>query len=90
MAKHLKISFPEKCIGCELCVAKTQMELNKVGLDGALIRIFKERREGFNQLVFSIQIDPTVNKMAIEKIKEICPTKVFTIEEQKEDASLLD
>lgn len=77
----LKISFPEKCIGCELCVAETQRQLNKVGLEGALIRILKEN-------AFSVQIDANVNKLNLQKVMGICPTGVFTIEEKEEDDGL--
>jgi ferredoxin len=88
MPKYLKVVFPEKCIGCELCVAETQRQLNNIGFEGALIRIFKEQKEGGEGLVFSIQIDPRVNELDLEKIKEICPTKVFSIEEQDENDGL--
>jgi NAD-dependent dihydropyrimidine dehydrogenase PreA subunit len=78
LKKFLKVSFPEKCIGCELCVAETQRQLNIAGLEGSLIRILKEN-------AFLVQVDPGINKLNIQKIIEICPTGVFTIEE-KEDA----
>jgi NAD-dependent dihydropyrimidine dehydrogenase PreA subunit len=74
----LKISYPEKCIGCELCIAETQRQLNKVGLEGALIRILKEN-------AFSVQLDPSVTKLNLQRIIEICPTGVFTIEEGEND-----
>lgn len=82
MSKFLKISFPEKCIGCELCIAETQRQLGKIGLEGALIRILKEN-------AFSVQIDPSVNKLTLQKIVESCPTGVFTIEKKEEDNGLV-
>jgi NAD-dependent dihydropyrimidine dehydrogenase PreA subunit len=81
MAKILKISFPQKCIGCELCVMETQRQLKKFGLEGSLVRVFKERDESSDKMVFSVHLDPQVQKMDVQKIKNICPTGVFTIEE---------
>lgn len=82
MSKFLKVTFPEKCIGCELCVAETQRQLNKIGLEGALIRILKEN-------AFLVQIDPAVNKLNLQKVMGICPTGVFTIEEKEDDDGLV-
>ena len=88
MAKFLKVSFPENCIGCELCVAETQRQMQKVGLDGALIRVFKDRKDSSDVIVFSIELDPRVNSIDIEKIIEICPTKVFTVEDKEDENGL--
>ncbi|HDQ88741.1 MAG TPA: hypothetical protein ENN92_01175 [candidate division WWE3 bacterium] len=63
--------LPQKCVGCELCVAESQRQLNKLGLEGAFIRIF---RDGTS---FSIVLDPQVNTLDVEKIKSICPAFVF-------------
>ncbi len=81
MAKRLTIAFPEKCIGCELCVLETQRQLKLVGLEGALIRIFRSKKDDKAFLEYSISMDPHVNELNIEKIKKICPTGVFEISE---------
>ena len=77
MAKNLKVSFPQKCTGCELCVFEAQSQLKKVGLEGALIRIFKKREDGKKFLEYSINLDPRINKLDVERIKTICPTQIF-------------
>ena len=83
MAKVLKVTFPEKCIGCDLCVLEAQKQLKKVGLDGAPLRVFrnKEERILLGDITFAIDMDPQVNDLKIEKIEKICPTGVFTVEE---------
>lgn len=78
----LKAKFPERCIGCEMCVFEAQRQLGKVGLENSPIRIM--HREGES---FSVHIDPEANELDIEKIKSICPTLVFTIEEANEEFS---
>lgn len=83
MAKNLKVSFPQKCTGCELCVFEAQRQLKKVGLEGALIRIFKKREEDKKFLEYSIELDPHINKLDVERIKNICPTEVFEITEEE-------
>ncbi|MFZ5424484.1 MAG: hypothetical protein ACOZAO_01670 [Patescibacteria group bacterium] len=75
----LKASFPEKCIGCELCVMEAQRQLEKVGLEGALIRVLRNSKT--SELMFYIDIDPQINNFDIQEIKKICPTLVFTVEE---------
>lgn len=94
MAKVLKITFPEKCIGCELCVFEAQRQLNLIGLDASLIRIFKNKEDQIilGEVTFTIDMDPKVNDLKIDKIREICPTGVFTIEEvdEKEEGQLLE
>jgi len=85
MAKNLKVSFPQKCTGCELCVFEAQRQLKKVGLEGALIRIFKKREEGKKFLEYSIDLDPRLNSLDVERIKNICPTEVFEITEEEND-----
>jgi NAD-dependent dihydropyrimidine dehydrogenase PreA subunit len=40
MSKTLKAVRPEKCNGCELCVLESQRQLEKVGLEESLIRVF--------------------------------------------------
>lgn len=77
--KILKVSFAYRCIGCELCVMEAQRQLSKAGLEGSLIRVFKEPTK--DTLTFSINMDPHINKLDIQKIKSICPTTVFSVEE---------
>jgi len=83
MAKILKVSFPQKCIGCEICVFEAQRQLKKVGFEGSLIRIFRNKNEGKEFLEYSIDIDPRLNNLNIESIKSICPTEVFEIMEEE-------
>jgi ferredoxin len=93
MVKLLKISFPEKCIGCELCILEVQRQLNKVGLDGSPIRIFrnKEERILLGEVTYTIELDPSVGNLKLEGIKKACPTGVFTIEDvEKPEDSLLE
>lgn len=109
MAKKLRITFPQKCIGCELCVMEIQRQLGRVGLEGSLIRVFKnpsmetiafdytedESDGSFSSksdptLVYTIELDPKTNQYSIEKIKNICPTGVFTIEEGELDDDFLN
>lgn len=77
MHKILKVMLPQKCIGCELCVFEAQRQLGKMGPEGAFIRIFRDTAS------FSIVLDPQVNTLDIEKIKEICPVGVFEILESE-------
>jgi hypothetical protein len=84
MAKILKAAFPNNCIGCELCVFETQRQLNKLGLEGSLIRVLKKLDHTENSLEYQLAIDPKINDLDIEKIKNICPKAVFAIEEQDE------
>uniref|UniRef100_A0A7C4Y2N3 Ferredoxin n=1 Tax=candidate division WWE3 bacterium TaxID=2053526 RepID=A0A7C4Y2N3_UNCKA len=84
MGKVLKATFKKNCIGCELCIFEAQRQLNKVGLEGSPIRVFREKRSE-EKTVYSIDIDPKVNKIDLEKIVAICPTMVFTIEEEMEE-----
>ncbi len=73
--KILRISAPEKCIGCELCVFAVQRMLNKVGVASTPIRILTSGDK------FSIHVDPSVNELDIKKITEICPKGCFSVEE---------
>lgn len=82
MPKILKSTFPNKCIGCELCVAEVQQQLGKVGLEGALIRVFRSKKDNSEYLEFKIEIDPRVKALDMEKIQEICPNNVFEIVEE--------
>jgi NAD-dependent dihydropyrimidine dehydrogenase PreA subunit len=82
MAKVLKATFKENCIGCELCVYEVQRQLGKVGLEGSPVRIFRERHGG--KFSYAIDIDHKVNKLDVEKIVRVCPTMVFSIEDTEE------
>lgn len=92
MSKVLKITFPEKCIGCELCVYEAQRQLKKIGLDGSPVRIFrnKESNSIFGNITFEIDIDNTITKLDVKKISNICPTEVYTIEEVEKEEKLLN
>lgn len=94
MAKVLKVTFLQKCIGCELCIFEIQRQLNKVGLEGSPIRIFKsaDPNDLLGEIVFKVELDPVINEYDIKKLVEICPTQVFTIQEidSKEEGTLLE
>lgn len=83
MGKILKATFKKNCIGCELCVFEVQRQLGKVGLEGSPIRVFREKGEK-EKIVYTIDIDPSVSKLNVERIESVCPTMVFTIEEESE------
>ena len=83
MAKILKVKFPEKCNGCELCVMEVQRQMGKIGLDGSLIRILRENDSG--GLLFVVDMDPKINEVNIEEIVKICPTGVFEISDLVEE-----
>jgi len=80
--KELKALYTERCIGCEMCTIECQHQLKKTGLEGSLIRIFrKKQKEG---LSFVVDIDPRVNRLNLENIKNSCPQGVFSIEDSDE------
>lgn len=86
MAKILKPTQINKCIGCELCVFEAQRQLKKVGLEDSLIRVFRKKVPEKQNLEFELEIDPRINILDIEKISSICPREVFEIlEEPKND-----
>lgn len=87
MSKILKVTFPENCIGCELCVFEAQKQLNKVGLNGSFVRVFKTKVD--HGLEFHVEIDPQVNELDIKKIAKSCPKSVFTIEERSDEDGLI-
>jgi ferredoxin len=89
MAKKLTVQFPEKCIGCELCVMEVQRQLSRVGLDDSLIRIFKKYDEAKKESRYEILLDPRVQETDIEMIAKICPTAVYSIEESEETHEFL-
>lgn len=84
MPKVLIVKQREECNGCELCVMEAQRQLKKVGLNDSLIRIFRKSDPEKDTLQFSIEIDPRIEILDIEKIKNICPKLVFEIEEREE------
>lgn len=86
MAKILKPTQINKCIGCEMCLFEAQRQLKKVGLEDSLIRVFRKKVPEKQNLEFELEIDPRINILDIEKISSICPRNVFEImEEPKND-----
>lgn len=83
MSKMLRALFPEKCVGCEMCLMRMQMMLGKQGLSESLVRIFRDGKK------FSVDLDPRINKLDIEEISKICPAGVFTVIEEKEGTGLV-
>lgn len=86
--RSLVASLPNKCTGCELCVFEAQRQLSKVGLEGSFIRIFREPEKNTGFLKFSIDLDPQVEKLDLEKIKSVCPNGVFDIIEEEMENGL--
>ncbi len=82
MAKTLKATCSERCIGCELCVYEIQQQIKKAGLEGSLIRVFRNKSKNGKTLEFSIEIDPRIKNLNIARIRDICPQKVFELTEQ--------
>lgn len=60
-------------MGCEMCVLEAQRQLGKLGLEGSFIRIFREGNK------FSIVLDPQVNTLDVEKIRDACPQGVYEV-----------
>lgn len=87
MTKILKVKFPDQCNGCELCVMEVQRQLKRVGLEGSLIRVFRDHSKT-GDIEFAIELDPRLNTLDIESIKNICPKNVFAITEE-ENAGLI-
>lgn len=81
MAKILVAKHSEKCNGCELCLIELQQQLEKLGLEDSLIRIFVTKETGKEYPAYTPEIDPRVNSLDIESVKKICPKLVFEIEE---------
>jgi len=79
MPKILKVKFPKDCNGCELCVMEVQRQLKKVGLEGSMIRILRDKG------AFSVDIDPHVLDLDLGSIEKICPKANFSVEEVEED-----
>jgi ferredoxin len=85
MSKSLKAAQPDKCNGCELCSLESQRQLKKVGLEESLIRIFRKKGADPQTIDNSVEIDPRVNMLNTDKIREICPRNVFEIVEEGEN-----
>lgn len=85
MAKILKPTQINKCIGCELCLFEAQRQLKKVGLEDSLIRVFRKKSPEKQNTEFELEIDPRINILDIEKISSICPREVFEILEEPKD-----
>jgi hypothetical protein len=77
MGKLLKATQPEKCTGCELCILEAQRQLGRVGTEDAPIRIFRDLEQEDDGPAFSIEIDPRINSLDTEKIRNICPRDVL-------------
>ena len=88
MAKVLKVSFPNRCNGCELCVLAIQRQFNRTGLDGSLIRVFRKKEA--DGIVYSIEMDPSINSYDIASIAKACPTGVFEIAEEINEEQFLN
>jgi hypothetical protein len=79
MSKILKVEFPDKCNDCELCVFEVQRQLNKIGLEGALVRILKNKPDSAKSTDFFIELDPRVSELDLDKILAVCPRGAFKI-----------
>jgi len=77
MSKILKVVLSQKCVGCEMCVFEAQRQLGKVGLEESFIRIFHNKEN--DKTTFLVVLDPQVNTLNVEKIKNICPQGVFEV-----------
>ena len=77
MSKILKVTNEKACIGCDLCVLLSSRLVNqKLSINKSPIDV---KRVGRNYLV---TIAPGVSINA-EKIVNICPTGVFSLENDK-------
>lgn len=85
MSKTLKATQPDKCNGCELCSLEAQRQLKKVGLEESLIRIFRKKGEDPLTIDNSVEIDPHVNMLNVDKICDICPKGVLEIVDEEEN-----
>jgi len=66
-----------------MCVLETQRQLKKVGLEGSLIRIFRNSSGVNKALEYSVEIDPKINNLDIEKIKNSCTRGVINVVEEE-------
>ncbi len=83
--KTLKVKFQSSCVGCDLCVFEAQRQFKKVGFEGSLIRVLKNKQENDEKMSFYVELDPRINKLDVEKIAKICPKAVFEISEEETD-----
>lgn len=60
--------------------------MHKVGLEGSLVRVFADQNN--EEISFTIELDPRINRLDIEKIMQICPRNVYEITED-ENAGLI-
>lgn len=92
MAKVLKIKLPQKCIGCELCVFEAQRQLERVGFDDSPIRVFRNTSKAslVDSTEYVIELDSKVNELNLRNLVDICPTGVFSIEDEDEDEKVLE
>jgi Fe-S-cluster-containing dehydrogenase component len=85
MAGIIKVRTDRKCIGCELCVMEVQRQLQKIGLEGSPIRIFRNSTPTSTEIEFTVELDPNTSGLDLQKVVRICPTSVFEI--TKEDST---
>lgn len=83
--KKLKVLNIKKCTGCELCVMESQRQLKRATLQDSLIRVFKNKKENSEYLQYSVELDPQIDTLNVEKIREICPTRVLEIVEEQNE-----
>ena len=86
MKKKLVAKNNQDCIGCELCVMEAQMQLKKVGSEGALIRILRTGKKG-EYPMYSPDVDPRISALDVEKIQKACPKGVYEIQETQDHES---
>lgn len=88
MAKVLKALYLKRCTGCELCVLEAQRQLKKIGLDQALIRVFRNKESKAEYPEHNIELDPRINALDTAKICKICPTQVLDLVEETDNDGL--
>jgi len=84
MGKILKVIFPEKCMGCELCVMEAQRQMGILGFEGALIRVLRDESK-LGIPVLCLDIDPNISRFDLDRIAKICPNGIFAVEEEIEE-----
>ena len=87
MAKTIKPAKEDMCNGCEMCVFEAQRQVGKVGLEESLITVFKKStasdKPNTDKVNYSLEIDPRISALNLEKISKICPRDVFEISEEE-------
>ncbi|MEK7595596.1 MAG: hypothetical protein AAB443_03360 [Patescibacteria group bacterium] len=81
--KILRVTNPDKCIGCELCAFVANRLCGRVGISGSPVKILGKDKP------FKIHLDPSVNDLEIDKIAGICPKDCFSVDDT-EDLSELE